>query len=166
LRNERRFLTFLTDDETKKERKPKRLFREMLSSEDEVDDDDDEFESARERPCGWVDIGTGSATAVETTEAAAAAASCSLDCRRSARRRRVLSGLRRRGSPGLIMLASHFLHGPFISVGVGGVCNSCIARGMRSGFNRFQMRFGRRVVCVYSLDGLNFFGLRLVVFVV
>jgi hypothetical protein len=42
-------LTFLTADEAKKERMPKRLLREMFSSEDEVDDDDDELESARAR---------------------------------------------------------------------------------------------------------------------
>jgi hypothetical protein len=87
-------LTFLTDDEAKKERMPKRLFREMFISEDEVDDDDEELESARARaPREWEDIGAGSATGAETA-AAAAAASCSRDCRRSARRRRVLSGLR------------------------------------------------------------------------
>jgi hypothetical protein len=84
-------LTFLTDDEAKKARIPKRLFREMLSSEDEVEEAADVLESARARRWYCEGIGAGAATAAE---AAAAAASCSLECRRSARRRRVLSGLR------------------------------------------------------------------------
>jgi hypothetical protein len=42
-------LTFLTDEEAKKERMPKRLFREMFNNEDEVEEDDDELESARAR---------------------------------------------------------------------------------------------------------------------
>jgi hypothetical protein len=120
LRNDRRFLTFLTDEEAKKERMPQRLFREMFINEDEVDDDDEELESARARRCEWDAVGMGSATGAETA-AAAAAASCSLECRRSARRRRVLSGLRRRGSR--IMLdrsktAEQILHGAFIDIRV------------------------------------------------
>lgn len=47
---ERRFRTFLVDEEAKNERKPKRRFlREMLRREDEVDDEDEVLESARER---------------------------------------------------------------------------------------------------------------------
>jgi hypothetical protein len=109
----------LTDEEAKKERIPKRLFREMFISEDEVDDDDEELESARARArcCEWDTIGAGSATGAETAAAAAAAASCSLECRRSARRRRVLSGLRRRGSRIIFdrsRIAEQFLQGAFI----------------------------------------------------
>lgn len=120
MRNERRFLTFLTDEEAKKERIPQRLFREMFINEDEVDDDD-ELESARARPWEWEwdTIGAGSAMGAETAAAAAAAASCSLECRRSARRRRVLSGLRRRGSRMMLdrsKTAEQFLHGAFIDV--------------------------------------------------
>jgi hypothetical protein len=115
----------LTDDEAKKDRMPKRLFREMLSSDDEVEDDDEELESARaRRRWEWECIEAGSATAAEAA-AAAAAASCSLECRRSARRRRVLSGLRRRGSRIILggsRQASQFLHGSFI----GFECNSNI----------------------------------------
>ena len=52
-RNEGRFLTFLTEEEAKKERMPKRLLREMFIRDDEVDEDDDELELARPRPRGW-----------------------------------------------------------------------------------------------------------------
>lgn len=112
-------MTFFTDEEAKKERMPNRLFREMFSKEDEVDDDDDddddvddELESERARRCECDD----DCMARSARAAAAAAASCSLDRRRSARRRRVLSGLRRRWSR--IMIDGFndnlwmFLHGP------------------------------------------------------
>ncbi|KAL1835425.1 hypothetical protein VTK73DRAFT_5658 [Phialemonium thermophilum] len=60
----------------------------MLSSDDEVDDDDEWVESA----CECRDARDGIAAE------AAAAASCSRECRRSTRRRRELVGLLRRGS--------------------------------------------------------------------
>jgi len=97
-------LTFLTDEEAKKARMPQRLLREMFIKPDDVDDaivEADVVESARDRAkdcgcAGVLDAGCdGEATA---TAAAAAAASCSLEVLRSARRRRELSGLRRRGS--------------------------------------------------------------------
>lgn len=95
----------------KKLRMPKRLGREMLSSDDDVDEvaepEPEVLESARDRwatttaccesmcCCDAVCWGWGAET---MAAAAAAAASCSLECRREARRRRELSGLRRRSS--------------------------------------------------------------------
>ena len=87
-------MTFLTDDEAKKERMPKRLFREMLYSEDEVDEEAEVLESARERRRDCEGIEEGAAATEAGMAAAAAAASCSLEWRRLARRRRELSGLR------------------------------------------------------------------------
>ena len=100
-RNDGRFRTRFEADRVKKERIPKRVGREMLSSEDDVDEDAEVLESARDRSELCDAIGTGAWVAVAVTAAAAAAAaaaSCSLECRRSARLRRELSGLRRRGS--------------------------------------------------------------------
>jgi hypothetical protein len=97
-RNDGRFRTRFEADRVKKERMPKRVGREMFSSEDDVDEDAEVLESARDRSELCDAIGTGAWVAVAVAAAAAAAASCSLECRRSARLRRELSGLRRRGS--------------------------------------------------------------------
>lgn len=48
-RNDRRFRTRLDEERVKKERIPKRLGREMLSSEEDVDEDAEVLESARDR---------------------------------------------------------------------------------------------------------------------
>jgi hypothetical protein len=134
-RNERRFLTFRTEEEAKKARIPKRLFRETFTNEDEVEDDDDgdedddeeelelERERRRSREVVVVVVGSGGAAGEAEAEAAAeaamAAASCSLECRRSARRRRELSGLRRRGSRIIsdTTNSTHDLHGPSFGLG-------------------------------------------------
>lgn len=139
LRKDRRFLTFLTDDEAKKERMPKRPFREMLMSEESVDEDEDEadeeddeeeedvLESARVRRCDHEDdTGAGEAWAAGTAAAVAAAAaaaatSCSLERRGSGRRRRERSRLRRRGSRIILdggKKTCRSLHGPFMGAAV------------------------------------------------
>jgi hypothetical protein len=102
-----RKLRLLRELDVKNERIPKpRLLREMFSRDEDVEDEEDVLDSARGRTDAWA-----CAAATE-----AAAASCSLDRRLSARRRRELSGLRRRGS--LIMLTGNSASGPFLSVGI------------------------------------------------
>lgn len=137
MRKDRRFRTFLEDAKEKKERKPHPVFLGGLSSSEEVTAEDEVLELARDR---LLDDGPAAAVWLTAAAARAAAASCSLEWRRSARRRRSLSGLRRRWSRGIIVdrlgiRFDVFRYGPFIC-GWRWVCvvvdTDAIGRGCRS----------------------------------